>query len=751
MASYVAPLFVQVFPPKMFVERLEAKLAIHFQSPKKSGGGECDVRSEDRERGIYSVRFRSEEVKNRVKAHHGHAVEVGGITLEIRILPDSEMTLVDAAETVFTNNFKGLVSASLSSSNSLPVQNYFKNKQEEIYAADHKSVTKKVFLEVSATLNTDLLSREERDQVTAVCPTLKIDRCSSHLGVEKVVGDYDDIEKLHHHFEKLLGGRRSSEFSQPKKQDNWGEGKGEHNRGYRKDLEELASMEVPSGIFEYFRQAYRKEIEELEEKFSVKLIRSNTENGMTSVRFASVGISSFMNRAQQDFVSLFQKVAGDLKQETVPFLESHAYEMIKSKCKNIIIKKYKDTVILQGPSKEVSAAKALLEEMAAKNRNKVNDPHLQASGIEVDSATFEFLKPELRQEIEIINLTYCTRMEVRNCQGGQLTRIIFMPQSPALSDKSSEAYESFQYTYLKMLEQPYKKEIPLKLLADQKRKLKEIFPYFQNEYPRVTLSLNENYLSLCGPPEHICSAEKLIMKSLNSEEFVVVNSETTTIPSSSAEADTSASFEPQSHHKMQPVPSLEQPIVKATEVKPEEECSICLDKIHQKTVLSNCKHAFCANCIGEAMKRKPVCPVCNLVYGKVKGNQPPGRMEVIKIRSSLPGFPDSGTISITYSIPEGIQTAHHPHPGKRYPGTCRTAYLPDNKEGREILKLLRRAFEQALIFTVGQSRTTGMTDVITWNDIHHKTSIFGGQRNFGYPDPHYLKRVREELKAKGIE
>ncbi|KAK9410547.1 E3 ubiquitin-protein ligase DTX3L [Crotalus adamanteus] len=365
-----------VFPPNIFAEKLEAKLSIHFQSPKKSGGGECNVRVKDRERGIYSVQFWSEEAKKSVKAHHGHTIEIGGITLEIRILPDSELAVVDAAD--FTNSVIGSVSPSLSS-NFLPLQTDFKNKQEKIYAAGHESARKKIFLEVSATLNTDLLTKQQRSQVTDLCPTLKIERASSHLGVEKVVGPYEDIEKLHCHFEKLLKDHRGSEFWPPKKQDNCDEAKEDHNRRYGSDLEELAKMEVPSG----------------------------------------------------------------------------------------------------------------------------------------------------------------------------------------------------------------------------------------------------------------------------------------------------ASFEPQSHHKMQQVPSWEQP--------------------------------------------------------------------------------DSGTITITYHIPDGIQTERHPHPGKAFVGTFRKAYLPDNKEGREILKLLQRAFNQGLIFTVGQSRTTGATDVVTWNDIHHKTSMYGGEKGFGYPDPNYLKRVREELKAKGIE
>lgn len=70
--------------------------------------------------------------------------------------------------------------------------------------------------------------------------------------------------------------------------------------------------------------------------------------------------------------------------------------------------------------------------------------------------------------------------------------------------------------------------------------------------------------------------------------------------------------------------------------------------------------------------------------------------------------------------------SNHPNPGNPYSSTVRIAYLPDNKEGREILQLLRKAFDQKLIFTVGQSRTTGVRDSITWNDIHHKTSIAGG-------------------------
>ena len=70
----------------------------------------------------------------------------------------------------------------------------------------------------------------------------------------------------------------------------------------------------------------------------------------------------------------------------------------------------------------------------------------------------------------------------------------------------------------------------------------------------------------------------------------------------------------------------------------------------------------------------------------------------------------------------------HPNPGMRYHGTSRDAYLPDNDEGRHVLKLLEKSFELRQTFTVGQSRTTGTDNVVTWNDIHHKTSYKGGMQ-----------------------
>ncbi|XP_035682819.1 uncharacterized protein LOC118420210 [Branchiostoma floridae] len=140
------------------------------------------------------------------------------------------------------------------------------------------------------------------------------------------------------------------------------------------------------------------------------------------------------------------------------------------------------------------------------------------------------------------------------------------------------------------------------------------------------------------------------------------------------------------------------------------------------------------------------------VGGKLIGDQPEGSMRIIYNRLlNLAGYKQTGAIIIDYTFKGGIQGSEHPNPGKPYTGTRRTAYLPYNADGMKVLGLLKQAFEQKLTFTIGASSTSGLSDTVVWNDIHHKTCTHGGPDMHGYPDPGYLKRVTEELAAKGIK
>ncbi len=65
-----------------------------------------------------------------------------------------------------------------------------------------------------------------------------------------------------------------------------------------------------------------------------------------------------------------------------------------------------------------------------------------------------------------------------------------------------------------------------------------------------------------------------------------------------------------------------------------------------------------------------------MIYGKMIGDQPAGRMDVtVQEFLHCDGYPEVGTIVIHYSM----------HSGKRgdisFPGTGRTAYLPNNIQG----------------------------------------------------------------------
>ena len=70
---------------------------------------------------------------------------------------------------------------------------------------------------------------------------------------------------------------------------------------------------------------------------------------------------------------------------------------------------------------------------------------------------------------------------------------------------------------------------------------------------------------------------------------------------------------------------------------------------------------------------------------------------------------------------------------------------------QQILRLLKVAWERRLTFTIGTSVTTGASNTLVWNEIHHKTESTSNYSGHGYPDPNYLDNVLMELAAQGVE
>lgn len=211
---------------------------------------------------------------------------------------------------------------------------------------------------------------------------------------------------------------------------------------------------------------------------------------------------------------------------------------------------------------------------------------------------------------------------------------------------------------------------------------------------------------------------------------------------------------------------------------PDEDCTICMERLvtasgyegvlRNKSVrpelvgrLGRCGHMYHLLCLvamysnGNKVGHKDgslQCPTCKAIYGEKTGTQPPGKMEFHLIPHSLPGFADTQTIRIVYDIPTGIQGPEHPNPGKKFTarGFPRHCYLPNNEKGRKVLRLLITAWERRLIFTIGTSNTTGESDTVVWNEIHHKTEFGSNLTGHGYPDASYLDNVLAELTAQGV-
>ena len=103
-------------------------------------------------------------------------------------------------------------------------------------------------------------------------------------------------------------------------------------------------------------------------------------------------------------------------------------------------------------------------------------------------------------------------------------------------------------------------------------------------------------------------------------------------------------------------------------------------------------------------------------------NQPPGEIIWKKYQTSLPGFEGHDTIALKFTFYDGVQGLDHPNPGMPFKGTQCIAYLPETSEGKEVLKLLSKAFAASLLFTISCSSPEGIGNVSV-NDIELKTSL----------------------------
>ncbi|NXT15309.1 DTX3L ligase, partial [Prunella fulvescens] len=688
-------------------ERAILKLQAYFQSGKRSGGGECNVRAGPKP-GTFWVEFSKEEDKKSVESRTKHSLELGARCREIVILPGEG----DAG--------RSRVTAQVAASPSPPRQ---QQRDRGGHGATAKEdLTKKIFLTVSATLNASMFTEDQREKITIMCPNLKREGNPDMDGSEKLTGDFTDIEKAYHYLEDILAGKDPNHnFSHSECKNGLKDENGPNP-------EEIVDLTVVTPLYEYFSHTREEEIKELYKRFGARIRIKGHDEDNTLIYISSDKSPAFLQAASDSFIITFQEATKDLMQEKVPITNSYTLKetimKLNIRFRNLLAKEEGNQLLLRGPGSEILAAQKFLAEegknsQSEKNMKISSEWYGYRNGIEVDASVFKLLETILSKEIENINGKFDTLVEIKENSNDQKV-ITFKPKSKT-SDMSSHATESFISKFQNASAMLREKIISVKLSEDQKKTLDVLLKAKKIEDLNVKLK-NEDKLIIRGLPEHLYAAEKYLKSLLNIEGTETRNRAPLSSELSSQEA-TGASKKSRVRQKNNL--SSEGQTQAKTEEK-DDECPICRDTIENKEILKKCKHAFCKMCIDTAMSYKQACPVCNTVCGVLTGNQPEGTMSSKTIHLSLPGYPNCDTIQIDYDMRGGIQTSSHPNPGQRYGPAHRTAYLPDNKEGREILQLLIRAFQQKLIFTVGQSHTTGEQNVITWNDIHHKTATAGG-------------------------
>lgn len=88
----------------------------------------------------------------------------------------------------------------------------------------------------------------------------------------------------------------------------------------------------------------------------------------------------------------------------------------------------------------------------------------------------------------------------------------------------------------------------------------------------------------------------------------------------------------------------------------DDDCIICLRPFINPVSLKSCHHIFCEECISEFFSQKPVCPICNTMYGKIYGDQPKnGTATIFKEKTQLSGEDCKDAWVIMYEFPDGKQ------------------------------------------------------------------------------------------------
>lgn len=131
-----------------------------------------------------------------------------------------------------------------------------------------------------------------------------------------------------------------------------------------------------------------------------------------------------------------------------------------------------------------------------------------------------------------------------------------------------------------------------------------------------------------------------------------------------------------------------------------------------------------------------------------------GKFEVFIYRErsthDCEGHEAEGSYRIEYSI-KGNFIFHEIVPNSKEGLTQDfKAYLPGGKQGKQVLAVLIKVFEQRFTFCTARSMSDPSVIGIYWGKILHKSSRGGKNKSNGFPHPGYLNDVLSASRALGV-
>ena len=205
-------------------------------------------------------------------------------------------------------------------------------------------------------------------------------------------------------------------------------------------------------------------------------------------------------------------------------------------------------------------------------------------------------------------------------------------------------------------------------------------------------------------------------------------------------------------------------LIDVSEIKSDTKCPICMDDLWPESYKVDflnqpegsghlpakpvvCDHSFHLDCLKQWIATNPICPLCREPMVILTGYQPDtegSRIVINNSPNSLPGF-ECSTIVIRFEIVGGVQGILQPLPGEKFQDFVFETYLPNNSEGKEVLRLLKIAWDRKLLFRIGYNPQTKKYDKVILNGLEMKTRRDGGMISNGYPDVSYMSRLKSDL------